>query len=147
MDVEDGNMEQFYVISLPGTDAQASQNACDPKQARRNLLRKILILHLRHALSWLLLGALILSIYLLGRYAMEGAVNGVLGWTSSFLAAWLLWYTVRGHVEIHGEHRAKLYWLVNDAANHEFSSDDPVIATMVTQDRFEPERLHGKSAS
>lgn len=127
-------MEQFHVISLLGADTQPVLQAGNPKQARRLLFRKILKLHLRHTVSWLLRGAFLGSLFLLGQYAVAQPIGGALTWTAAALAIYLLWYIVRGHIEIHTRHQAKLYWLLNDAENREFSSNDPLIETISNRD-------------
>ena len=127
-------MEQFHVITLLGADTQPLLQAGNPKQARRFLFRKMFRLHFRHAVSWLLRGAFVGSLFLLGRYVVAEPVGGALAWTSAALALYLLWYIARGHIGIHTRHQAKLYWLLNDAENREFSSNDPLIATITKRD-------------
>lgn len=139
-------MEQFHVISILGADAQFLNRTTNLSQAKRDLNTKTLGLHARHMLSWLMRGGFILSIFLLGRYVIDGTIGGALVWTSGFLAVYLLWYISKGHLLIQGDRQAKLYWLKNDAGNTEFSSNDPMVATMPAQDSVETPRWYGNTA-
>lgn len=139
-------MEQFHVISILGSDAQFLNRSTDLSQARRDLNTKTFRLHARHTLSWLIRGGFILSIFLLGHYVVDGTIGGALVWTSGFLAVYLLWYVSKGHLLIQGDRQAKLYWLKNDAGNTEFSSNDPMVATMPAQDSIKTPRWYGNTA-
>lgn len=140
-------MEQFHVISILGADARFTNKTADLDQARRDLNRKTLTLHGQHMLRWLLRGVFVFSLFLSGRYLLEGAISGALTWTSGFLSVYLLWYISKGHLMIQGDRQAKLYWLQNDAGNKEFSSNDPMVATMPAQDTIEPSQWYGNAAS
>ena len=140
-------MEQFHVISILGADARFTKSATDLEQATRDLNRKTLKLHARHAVSWLLRAALVLGLFLLGRYGLEGAIGGALSWTSGFLGIYVVWYLSKGHLLISDDRQAKLYWLQNDAGNRDFSSDDPIMASMPAQEPAEPVRWLGNAAS
>ena len=141
------NMEQFHVISLLGADARLFSHTSDLAEARQNLNRNTLRLHMRHVLAWSARCVLVLGLFLLGRYAMESAIGGAIAWTSGFLGIYLFLYAARGHLKIQNDRQAKLYWLENDAANREFSSDDPIIATMPPQENYEPAHCYGNAAS
>ena len=136
-------MEQIHVISILGADARFLSCKDDLSQAVHDLNRKTLRLHSRHVVSWALRGAFILSLFLLGRYGPENAVSGALTWTSGFLFVYLLWFMAKGHLQIQGDRQAKLYWLKNDAANHEYCSNDPIVATMPSQDQAAADKLFG----
>ena len=69
-------MEQFNVISLLGADAQVLTPDTDVAEATKDLNRKSLKLHGRHALSWLFRSAGIAALYLAGRFGLEGAIAG-----------------------------------------------------------------------
>ena len=84
-------MEQFHVISLVGADTRIVTPASDLAQATRDLNRKTLALHARHALSWLLRGSAVAAIFLLGRFAVEGAIGGALTWTAGFMSVYITW--------------------------------------------------------
>ena len=140
-------MEQFHVISILGADARFTQHTTDLEQATRDLNRKTLKLHARHAVSWLLRATLVLGLFLLGRFGLEGTIGGALSWTSGFLGIYVVWYLSKGHLLISDDRQAKLYWLQNDAGNRDFSSDDPILASMPEQDPVEPIRWIGNTAS
>jgi hypothetical protein len=97
--------------------------------------------------SWALRGTFILLLFLLGRYGPESAISGAMVWTSGFLAVYLLWFMAKGHLEIQGDRQAKLYWIRNDAANHEYCSNDPILATMPSQDQVATEQWSSSTAS
>lgn len=140
-------MEQFHVISLLGADARLLDRNTNLSQATRDLNRKTLKLHFQHVLSWLLRGLVVASLFLLGQYVVNGTIGGALSWTSGFLALYLLWYVSKGHLMIQSDRQAKLYWLQNDAGNQEFSSNDPIVATMPKQEPAESPRWYGSIAS
>ena len=140
-------MEQFHVISILGADARFHKPDSNLAQATRELNRKILKRHLRHAASWLVRASVVAGLFLLGRFGVDGAVGGALSWTSGFLAVYVLWYTSKGHLLIQGDRQAKLYWLKNDADNRDFSSNDPIVATMPVQEPVEPARWMGNAIS
>ena len=140
-------MEQFHVISLVGADTRIVTPASDLAQATQDLNRKTLALHARHALGWLLRGSAVAAIFLLGRFAVEGAIGGALTWTAGFMSVYIAWFMLKGHLGIQGDRQAKLYWIRNDAGNREFSSDDPIVATMPAQEPVQSERRHLKVVS
>ena len=140
-------MEQFHVISILGADARFLGANDDLSRAVADLNRKTLRLHARHAVSSALRGTFILLLFLLGSYGPESAVSGALALTSGFLALYLLWFMAKGHLEIQGDRQAKLYWLKNDAANHDYCSNDPILATMPAQDPVATNRWFGSTAS
>lgn len=140
-------MEQFHMISILGADAQFLDRNTNLSQATRDLNRNTLKLHFQHVLSWLLRGVFVATIFLLGRYAIEGAIGGALLWTSGFLVFYLLWYASKGHLMIQSDRQAKLYWLTNDAGNREFSSNDPIVVSMPIQEVAEPVSWYGSVAS
>ena len=120
-------MEQFNVISILGADARVLTPDTDVAQATRDLNRKSLKMHGRHALSWLLRAAAIAALYLLGRYGMEGTLGGAMSMTAMFASAYLLWYIPKGHLTIQSTRQARLYWIMNDAGNrHETFKTDPL---------------------
>ena len=129
-------MEQFHVISILGANARFLDPSTSYEQARRRLNRRTLRAHAHHAAAWLLRGAAVLALFLLGRYVVEAGVGHALAWASAVLAPWVAWYACKGHLSIQHDHRAKLYWLQNDAGNEEFCSDDPLVATMPVQQAF-----------
>ncbi len=139
-------MEQFHVISLLGADARFCNNT-DLAQAQRELNRICMQRHLRHAASWLLRATFVLGLFLLGRFGIEGTIGGALSWTAAFMSIYILWYLSKGHLLIQGDRQAKLYWLENDAGNNEFSSNDPIIATMPAQEPIQASQWFGKTAS
>ena len=140
-------MEQFHVISLLGADTRSVAPASDLAQATRDLNRKTLVLHARHALGWFLRGSVVFGIFLLGRFAVEGTIGGALTWTAGFLSLYVAWFMLKGHLGIQGDRQAKMYWMLNDAGNHEFISNDPIVATMPAQEPGQPERGHLKIVS
>jgi hypothetical protein len=140
-------MEQFHVISILGADARILKNDSDLAQATHELNSKCLRLHARHAVSWLLRAAFVLSLFLLGRYVVEGTIGGAISWTAGFVALHVLWHMAKGHLAIQGDRQAKLYWLQNDAGNTEFCSNDPIVATMASQEPAEAPRWFGHTAS
>lgn len=129
-------MEQFNFISILGADAQVLTPDTDVAKATKDLNRKSLKMHGRHALSWLLRAAAIAALYLLGRYGMEGTLGGAMSLTAVFASAYLLWYIPKGHLIIQGTRQARLYWILNDAGNNSFSSDDPIVVTMPAQENI-----------
>lgn len=140
-------MEQFHVISILGADARFVESTSDLAQATHDLNRNTLRLHGRHAVSWSLRAALVLCLFLLGRYLIDGAIGGAVSWTAGFLSVYVLWHLAKGHLLIQGDRQAKLYWLQNDAGNLEFSSNDPIVATMPEQESAEPVRWFGNAVS
>ncbi len=122
-------MEQFHVISLLGADARLLDRNTNLSQATRDLNRKTLKLHFQHVCrgcSWPGGGVAFPA----GPLCRGRTIGGALSWTSGFLALYLLWYVSKGHLMIQSDRQAKLYWLQNDASNREFSSNDPIVATM-----------------
>lgn len=147
MDVEDENMEQFHVISLLGADARLPSRTSDLEQAREDLNKRTIKLHLRHALSWLLRGAVVLSLLLSGLYLVEGNTGGAMSWTAGFLGIYLLWFSAAGHLKIQGDRQAKLYWLENDAERTGFSRKETLVVTMPQQEPHEQARCYSNVAS
>ena len=127
-------MEQFHVISILGANARMLDPSTSLEQARRKLNRNVMRSHVQHLAAWLLRGGVILCVFLLGRFVVEGGLGGTLTWTAGFLCIYLAWYACKGHLMIQNDRRAKLYWLQNDAGNEEFSSNDPMVVTMPAQD-------------
>ena len=127
-------MEQFNVISILGADAQVLTPDTDVAQATRDLNRKTLKMHGRHALSWLTRATAIAALFMLGRYGLEGTIGGAMSLTAVFASAYLLWYIPKGHLTIQSTRQARLYWIMNDAGNNSFCSDDPIVATMPAQE-------------
>ena len=127
-------MEQFHVISILGANARMLDPSTSLEQARRKLNRRVMRSHLQHVAAWLLRGSIVLCVFLLGQYVVEGSPGGALTWTAGFLCVYLAWYACKGHLSIQNDRRAKLYWLQNDAGNEEFSSNDPLVATMPAQE-------------
>lgn len=127
-------MEQFHVISILGANARMLDPSTSLEQARRKLNRHVMRSHVHHLAAWLLRGGVILCVFLLGRFVVEGGLGGALTWTAGFLCIYLAWYACKGHLMIQNDRRAKLYWLQNDAGNEEFSSNDPMVVTMPAQD-------------
>lgn len=140
-------MEQFHVISLLGADTRIVSPDSDLAQATHDLNRKTLGLHGRHALAWLMRGSIVAGLFLLGRFAVEGAIGGAMTWTSGFLSVYVAWYMLKGHLTIQGDRQAKLYWIRNDVSNREFSSDDPILASMPAQEPMPAGRGHLKAVS
>lgn len=140
-------MEQFHVISILGTDARFCNSDTNLAQATRELNRMVVKRHLRHAASWLLRAAAVAGLFLAGRFGVEGAIGGALSWTAGFMAVHVLWYLSKGHLLIQGDRQAKLYWLQNDAGNRDFSSNDPIVATMPLQEPIEQARVFSNAAS
>ena len=140
-------MEQFHAISLLGADTRIAAQASDLAQATQNLNRKTLLLHARHALRWLMLASTMAGIFLLGHYAVDGAISGALKWTAGFLSIYVAWFMLKGHLAIQGDRQAKIYWIRNDADNRQFSSDDPIIATMPAQEPIRSGRSHIRAVS
>ena len=147
MDVEDVNMEQFHVISLLGADARIPSRTSDLEKAREDLNKKTIKLHLRHALSWLLRGALVLSLLLSGLYLVEGNIGGAMSWTAGFLGVYIFWFSAAGHLKIQSDRQAKLYWLETDAERSGFRRKDTMVATMPVQESFEQARCYSNAAS
>jgi hypothetical protein len=83
----------------------------------------------------------------LGHFIVEGAIGGAMTWTSGFLSIYVAWFMLKGHMIIQGDRQAKLYWIRNDVSNHEFSSDDPILATMPVQEPVRAERSCIKAVS
>jgi hypothetical protein len=127
-------MEQFHVISILGANARFLDPSTSYEQARRELNRRTFRSHAHHAAAWLLRAGVVLSMFLLGRFVAEGALGSALTGAAALGSVYLLWYACKGHLAIQHDHRAKLYWLQNDAGNEEFSSDDPLFATMPAQE-------------
>ena len=127
-------MEQFNVISILGADAHVLTPDTDVAKATKDLNRKSLKMHGRHALSWLLRAAAIAALYLLGRYGMEGTLGGAMSLTAAFASVYLLWYIPKGHLVIQSTRQARLYWIMNDAGNNSFCSDEPIVVTMPAQE-------------
>jgi hypothetical protein len=140
-------MDQFHVISLLGADTRLVEPANDLAEATRDLNRKTMKQHARHAASWLLRAAFALSLFLVGRYAIQGSVGGALCWTAGFGSVYVLWYLFKGHLLIANDRQAKLYWLQNDAGNREHCSDGAIVATMPVQEPVETVRWAGNAAS
>lgn len=140
-------MEQFYAISILGANARHCDTSGSFEQSRRRLNRETASSHLRHAIAWLVRGAALLGVFLLGRFALDGVLAGLLTWSAAALSVYLLWYVSKGHLVIQKDHRAKFYWLQNDAGNREFSSDDPLLATMPLQDTLPQTGPAGRAAS
>ena len=140
-------MDQFHVISLLGADARYADHNTDLAQATRDLNRKTLRLHARHAASWLLRAALVAGLFLLGRFVIEGSIGNAMAWTAGFLSLYVLWFLSKGHLLISNDRQAKLYWLQNDADNHAYCSHDPVLATMPDHEAGQPPRCAGNTAS
>jgi hypothetical protein len=127
-------MEQFNFISILGADARMPTPDTDVAKATKDLNRKSLKMHGRHAVSWLIRAAVIAAFYLLGRYGLEGTIGGALSVTAAFAGAYLLWYIPQGHLKIQTIRQARLYWIRNDAGNNSFCSDDPIVVTMPAQE-------------
>ena len=140
-------MEQFQAISLLGADTRFAAPASDLAQVTQNLNRKTLVLHARHALRWLLLGIAVAGLILLGHYVVEGTIGSALKWTAGFLSIYVAWFMLKGHLAIQGDRQAKIYWIRNDADNRQFSSDDPIIATMPAQEPVHSGRSHIRAVS
>jgi hypothetical protein len=140
-------MDQFHVISLFGADTRAVAPTSDLAQATRDLNRKTLALHGRHAFAWLIRAGIVACLFLLGHFIVEGAIGGAMTWTSGFLSIYVAWFMLKGHMIIQGDRQAKLYWIRNDVSNHEFSSDDPILATMPVQEPVRAERSCIKAVS
>ena len=137
-------MQSFHAIGLRDVGVPLSDPSISFAQARRQLNRQTANRHLQQALSGLLRGAAIAGLYSIGRYALDGAPGDLLVWTSFALCSWLGWYVGKGHLAIHRDRLAKLYWLENDADNGDFCSNDPLLATMPVQDALQP---RGRTAS
>jgi hypothetical protein len=131
-------MQSFHAIGLRDVGVSPSGPSISFAQARRQLNRRTANRHLQQALSGLLRGATIAVVYLTGRYALDGAPGDLLVWTAFALCPWLGWYVGKGHLAIHRDRRAKLYWLENDADNGNFCSNDPLLATMPVQNTVQP---------
>jgi len=140
-------MEQFHVISLLGADTRVVAPSSDLAQATRDINRKTLALHARHSLAWLLRCGVVAGIFLIGRYALEGTIGGALTWTAGFGSVYVAWFMLKGHLTIQGDRQAKLYWIRNDAENREFSSDDPIMASMPQQEAVQPDRSYLRAVS
>ena len=140
-------MDQFHVISLLGADTRLTDPTDDLAQATRDLNRKALKQHARHAAAWLLRTALVLGLFLVGQYVVQGSVGGALSWTAGFGSIYVLWYLFKGHLLIANDRQAKLYWLQNDAGNTEHCSNGAIVATMPAQDPVDTVRWAGNAAS
>ena len=140
-------MDQFHVISLLGADTRLVDPASDLAEAKRELNRKAMKQHARHAVAWLLRASLVLGLFLVGQYAVQGSIGGALSWTAAFGSVYVLWFLFKGHLLIANDRQAKLYWLQNDAGNHEHCSDGAIVATMPAQDPVDAVRWAGNAAS
>ena len=147
MDVEDENMEQFHVISLLGAGASTPIRTSDLDQAREDLNSKTISMHLRHTVSWLLRGALVLGLLYSGLDLVGGNIGGAMGWTAGFLGVYVLWFAASGHLKIQHDRQAKLYWLEDDARRKGFSGPQTMVVTMPAQESYETERCYGNVAS
>lgn len=136
-------IEQFNVISILGSESQVLNPETDVATATKDLNRKTMRLHGRHAISWLLRGTFVGLLFLLGRYGIEGTIGGALSMTSAFLGLYVMTYMLQGHVVIHSRRQARLYWILNDSSNSEFSSDDPMVVTMPAQEAIESTGWYG----
>ncbi len=140
-------MDQFHVISLLGADTRLAEPANDLAEATRDLNRKTMKQHARHAAAWLLRAAVALGLFLVGRYVVQGSVGGALCWTAGFGSVYVLWYLFKGHLLIANDRQAKLYWLQNDAGNREHCSDGAIVATMPVQEPVDTARWAGNAVS
>jgi len=140
-------MEQFHVISLLGADARIPTRTSDLEKAREDLNRHTFKLHLRHALSWSLRGAFVLSLLLSGLYLVEGNIGGAMSWTAGFLGVYLFWFSAAGHLKIQSDRQAKLYWLQDDADRRGFSRKETMVVTMPAQESFEQAHSYSNVAS
>ncbi len=117
-------MEQFNVINHSGTEVQLLDRQSYITQNTKILNREVYRMHFRHFVSWLLRAAVISYLFYLGKHIIGGEVGGVLTWTAGLLLVYLLLYISKGHRRIQRSSKAKMYWLLDDAAHVDFLSDD-----------------------
>jgi hypothetical protein len=115
-------MEKFNVISNAGSDVRLPDRQEYITQNTKILNRKALKMHVWHMVSWLLRSAVIAYLFYLGSRVVDGLAGEAIIWTAGFLLLYLLFYIWKGHQGVHRFRRAKIYWLLNDAAGHEIGS-------------------------
>jgi len=115
-------MEKFNVISNAGSEVRLPDRQEYITQNTKILNRKALKMHACHMLSWLLRGAVIAYLFYLGSRVVDGLAGEAIIWTAGFLLLYMLFYIWKGHQAVQRFRRAKIYWLLNDAAGNESGS-------------------------
>jgi len=115
-------METLSFISIVGLEVQIPEHQQHITQSTKTLNRKVLIMHGRHMASWLLLVAGISYLFYLGTQVAEGAAGEAIIWTAGLLLLFLLLYIWKGHQRIQRFRKAKIYWLLSDAARKELGT-------------------------
>ena len=115
-------MEKFNVISNAGSEVRLPDRQEYITQNTKILNRKALKMHACHLVSWLLRGAVIAYLFYLGSRVVDGLAGEAIIWTAGFLLLYLLFYIWKGHQGVQRFRRAKIYWLLNDAAGNEIGS-------------------------
>jgi len=117
-------MEQFNVINHSGSEVQLLDRQSYITQNTKILNREVYRMHFRHFVSWLLRAAVISYLFYLGNHIIGGEAGGALSWMAGFLLVYLLLYISKGHSRIQRSSKAKMYWLLDDAAHVDFLSDN-----------------------
>ena len=115
-------MEKFNVIANAGSEVRLPDRQEYITQNTKILNRKALKIHAWHMVSWLLRGAVISYLFYLGSRVVDGLAGEAIIWTAGFLLLYLLFYIWKGHQGVQRFRRAKIYWLLNDAAGNEIGS-------------------------
>ena len=115
-------MEKFNVIANAGSEVRLPDRQEHITQNTKILNRKALKMHACHMVSWLLRGAVISYLFYLGSRVVDGLAGEAIIWTAGFLLLYLLFYIWKGHQGVQRFRRAKIYWLLNDAAGNEIGS-------------------------
>jgi hypothetical protein len=115
-------MEKLNVISNAGSEVRLPDHQEYITQNTKILNRKALKMHAWHLVSWLLRGAVISYLFYLGSRVVDGLAGKAIMWTAGFLLLYLLFYIWKGHQGVQRFRRAKIYWLLNDAAGNEIGS-------------------------
>jgi hypothetical protein len=115
-------MEKFNVIANAGSEVRLPDRQEYITQNTKILNRKALKMHAWHMVSWLLRGAVIAYLFYLGSRVVDGLAGEAIIWTAGFLLLYMLFYIWKGHQGVQRFRRAKIYWLLNDAAGNESGS-------------------------
>jgi len=84
-------------------------------------------------------GAVIAYLFYLGSRVVDGLAGEAIVWTAGFLLLYMLFYIWKGHQGVQRFRRAKIYWLLNDAAGNEIGS--------ASLRREPPEQANGQTQS
>ena len=115
-------METLSFISIVGSEVQIPEYHQHVTQSTKILNRKVLKMHGRHMVSWLLLVAGVSYLFYLGSQVVEGMAGEAIIWTAGFLLVFLLLYIWKGHQGVQRFRKAKMYWLQSDAAGKEIGT-------------------------